>query len=241
MRSENPRVRRRGARPAGAPQDSASYARTLSQAAQAQELRKTERTRLRLLAAAADCLERGLEHTQLRVSDVAHGAGIALGTFYRYFEDRPMIVQALMGEFTGFLSERLSSVRGGPPGSADQVRAVTLAYVRLFRANTGLMQCLTGTGPESLPFRDPFHALNREWNGRVAAALASHRRRKRGIAVSARRMLPLAYALGGMIDEFLAQIYLRRDPALAELRDDEEKIADLLTELWWGAAYGEPL
>jgi len=51
-------------------------------------------------------------------------------------------------------------------------------------------------------------------------------------------MLPTAYALGGMIDEFLAQLYLRRDPALAGLAGDEAAVADLLTELWCRGAYG---
>jgi TetR/AcrR family transcriptional regulator, ethionamide resistance regulator len=41
-----------------------------------------------------------------------------------------------------------------------------------------------------------------------------------------------------MIDEFLTQLYLRRDPALAALAGDEAAVADLLTELWCRGAYG---
>ncbi len=41
-----------------------------------------------------------------------------------------------------------------------------------------------------------------------------------------------------MIDEFLTQLYLRRDPALARFAKDEEAVADLLTELWCLGAYG---
>ena len=47
-----------------------------------------------------------------------------------------------------------------------------------------------------------------------------------------------AYALGGMIDEFLTQLYLRQDPALSHLAGNEEAVADLLTELWCLCAYG---
>ena len=40
-----------------------------------------------------------------------------------------------------------------------------------------------------------------------------------------------------MIDEFLAQVYLRKEPALAHLADHEERIADILTDLWCFGAY----
>jgi hypothetical protein len=46
-------------------------------------------------------------------------------------------------------------------------------------------------------------------------------------------------ALGGMVDEFLAQIYLRRDPALLFLSDDPEAIATHVTSAWCYGAYGK--
>jgi hypothetical protein len=67
----------------------------------------------------------------------------------------------------------------------------------------------------------------------MASAIA----RRRGTA-SAEELLPTAYALGGMIDEFLTQLYLRQDPALTHLENDEEAVAELLTELWCLGAYG---
>jgi hypothetical protein len=41
-----------------------------------------------------------------------------------------------------------------------------------------------------------------------------------------------------MVDEFLAQIYLRKDPALLKLATAETLIADILTEVWCQGAYG---
>jgi hypothetical protein len=115
------------------------------------------------------------------------------------------------------------------------VKSATLLYARLFRCNAGLMRCLLGLGSDGLSFAAPYQRLNRDWYGRVATAIA----RQRDDGTRPQDLLPGAYALGGMIDDFLRQIYLRHEPALAHLADDEEKIAELLTDLWCFGAYGK--
>lgn len=217
--------------PAAAEALPADFALVLEREAATPGLRKGERTRLRLLAAAARLLARpGQEPGELQVAAITAEAGVALGTLYRYFPERPALLEALVAAFARFLEERLAASRQGPPGSQERVGAATLAYVRLFRANPGLMRCLLGLGRESAAWTGAFRRLNRAWNGRVAAALAA----EQGAAPAA--LLPTAYALGGMVDEFLTTLYLRRDPALAHLAGDEAAVAALLTELWWRAA-----
>jgi TetR/AcrR family transcriptional regulator, ethionamide resistance regulator len=215
----------------------AGFLAALRLAAEAPGLGKTERTRLKLLAAIAARLSAGIEEAALRVADIAAEAGLAHGTFYRYFADRRAAVGALVADFVRFLRDCLAESRDGPPGSRARVRAATLTYVRLFRDNAGLMRCLMSLDNEGASFRASFHELNRAWNGRVAAAIA-HRRDPTAEAAAVAATLPTAYALGGMIDEFLTQLYLRRDPALAALAGDEAAVADLLTELWCRGAYG---
>jgi AcrR family transcriptional regulator len=225
------------------------FVAVLREAAASHGLAKAERTRLTLLAAIAARLTAGVEAASLRVSDIAAEAGVAHGTFYRYFTDRQTAVEALVADFVRFLRDRLAESRvaespatespDGTPGSRVRVRAATLTYVRLFRDNAGLMRCLMDLGSEGAGFRDSFHALNRAWNTRVATAIAQRRAALAGAPpVTSAATLPTAYALGGMVDEFLAQLYLRRDPALAGLAGDEAAIADLLTELWCRGAYG---
>ena len=217
----------------------ASFVAALRQAAEVARLGKAQRTRLKLLAAVASRLSAGVEEAALRVSDIAAEARVAHGTFYRYFADRQAAVGALLVDFVLFLHDRLAESRDGPPGSRARVRAATLTYVRMFRDNAGLMRCLMSLGKEGARFRESFHDLNRAWNGRVASAIAHRRSGIAGaVPASPEATLPTAYALGGMIDEFLAQLYLRRDPALAALARDEAAIADLLTELWCRGAYG---
>lgn len=212
-----------------------SFGMALYRDAAKPELRKVARTRLRLLASAADLLNAKDDVAALRVTDIARKAAIAHGTFYRYYADVPAIVEEAVAVFAEFQRDRLSAVRDGAPGSRARVRATTLAYIRIFRVNAGMMRCLMGLGAESKHYRARFHDLNRDWNRRVAQAIAANRG-----DTTADAMLPTAYALGGMIDEFLAQLYLRRDPALAALADDAEAVADLLSDLWCRGAYGKP-
>ena len=219
--------------------DGAGYAAVLLAAAREEGLRKTERTRLKLLAAIAAALNAGALRSALKVADVTRAAGLAHGTFYRYFDDMPGATEALVESFAGHVRERLAGARQGEAGSRERVRGTTLAYARLFRDNAPLMRCLIGLDGEESAFARSYRELNRAWYGRMAAAIARRRARQAGGAeTDPQSLLPTAYALGGMIDEFLTQVYLRRDPALAHLSADEEGIADLLTDLWWRGAYG---
>lgn len=210
------------------------FATALLARAEKEGLRKIERTRLRLFASLAGELMAGVERTDLKVADVTRKAGLAHGTFYRYFTDMRMATDALIEEFSGFVQQRIAGAREGETGSRARVRGATLLYARLFKRNAGLMRCLIGLWGETTSFAGSYQRLNRDWYGRVAAAIA----KRRGEDPSGHDFLPAAYVLGGMIDEFLTQVYLRKDPALLHLSDQEEKIAELLTDLWCFGAYG---
>lgn len=221
--------------PADPPQDEAlDFATVLLEGAEAADLRKVDRTRLRLLASIARDLASGTDRHDLKVAEVTNNAGLAHGTFYRYFTDIEAATHALIEDFSVFVHEKLAGARRGEQGSRERVRSATLLYARLFRRNARLMRCLLGLGSDGLSFAPSYQKLNRDWYGRVAAAVA----RQRDDGTSPQDLLPGAYALGGMIDDFLRQVYLRHEPALAHLVDDEEQIAELLTDLWCFGVYG---
>ncbi len=209
------------------------FMQTLLEAAGAPGIRKIERTKLRLLAGIAKHLSGGAEQADLRVADIVAAADLAHGTFYRYFPDLRAAIDTLVGDFAIFLYQKLDNSRAGAGGSRQRVRASTLTYVRVFKINAGLMRCLNSLRREDTAFRKAFLELSLGWNTRMALAIA----RRRGM-VASEEFLPIAYALGGMIDRFLTQLYLRQDPALAHLANDEDAIAELLTELWCLGAYG---
>src|SRR5476649_1740062 len=135
------------------------FAQVLLKRASAPDLRKTERTRLRLLASIAGQLSDGREHADLRVADVTAAADLAHGTFYRYFPDLRSAVEALVTDFAAFLHDQLMRTRDGTSGSRDRVRGATLAYTRAFRANAGLMRCLISLGREETHFSKAFQNL----------------------------------------------------------------------------------
>lgn len=211
-----------------------SYAELLRKNADAAGLKKSDRTRLRLLASIAAQLTDGKEQAELRVADVAAGAGVSHGTFYLYFSDLKCAIENLISDFGAFLYQELAGARSSGVGMADRIREATLAYAKAFRANVGLMRCLFSLARENSAFRRSFQELSEGWNRRVASAIA----RQRDGQSSEDMLLPTAYALGGMVDDFLTQIYLREDPALSHLAGDDDAIADLLTDIWCFGAFG---
>lgn len=200
---------------------------------------KAERTRLRLMASLAAELAGGPDRGTPKVADVTARAGLAHGTFYRYFADIRAAADAVVDAFAEAVRAGLATARAGQPGTRERVRGATLAYVRLFRANPALMRRLIGIAGDGRDPPEAWRALNRDWHRRMAAAIA---RRRAGASGGpprpAAEMLPVACALGAMIDGFLTELHLRRDPALARLADDDEAVADLLTDLWCAGADG---
>lgn len=201
---------------------------------------KTDRTRFRLLASMARQLMSGVDRRELKVALVARNAGLAHGTFYRYFSDVRNAMDVLIEEFAKFVRKELSRARAGEPGTQIRVHATMLVYARLYAENAPLMRCLVDLGTEPSASSASYQKLNRVWYERMARAI-TQRQAEYGTPAtgSQREPLAIAYALGGMVDDFLAQVFLRKEPALAPLADDPDAIAELLTSLWLKAAYGE--
>lgn len=208
-------------------------------AAEAPDLRRADRTRLKLLASMAKQLSEGVEHSDLKVAKVAAAAGVAHGTFYLYFPDMRAAVEVLISDFGIFLFEQLAQARSGTIGSRERIRGAMFIYARAFRVNAGLMRCLVSVGRDSTVFRKTYQRLSEGWNKRVAASIARQRQgRFPSQNALYEALLPTAYALGGMVDDFLIQLYLRQDPQLAALAGNDEAIADLLTDVWCHGAHG---
>ena len=219
--------------------DEWSYGVALAASAEAPSLLKTARTRLRILASLAACTNRAEEPGGVRVTDIMRDAGLAHGTFYRYFTDQEAALEELMDGFLLFLAERQAEARMGTAGSPERIHHSIAIYARVFRANTGLMRRLMSTDMLGGASRERFQAFNREWYVRAAEAMSSRRQAEGHASAEGLRLLPTAYALGGMVDEFLAQIYIRRDPNLAFLAGNAEAIASTLTQAWCYGAYGD--
>ena len=90
-----------------------------------------ERTRLRLLAAARAVFERRGYHGAA-VADIAKAAGVAHGTFYKYFESKDDVFRELTNQVVGAMFER-SRLQAPAPDAVHRIVAANWRYIQAFR------------------------------------------------------------------------------------------------------------
>lgn len=190
---------------------------------------KGGRTRFALKGAAARLLEEyGFE--QQSIGMVADAAGVTRTTFYRYFDRLHDLMLEITRDYQGFLAECLKlPVR--PQSPEEVVRQVNRQYVRVYAANVRLalsIQEFRRTLPDD-------HPLQIDMNFTAAQRVANAILRQAGPRANgdaAARALAAGYALGGMVDTLLGEIYVRRNPHLVQLGMSDDAIADLLSDMW---------
>lgn len=196
-------------------------------AAQADGRSKGERTRAQLQIAACTVLDASGPQ-ELTVASVCGAAGVSNGTFYIYFADRNVLLDSLLAGFVTFLQAAMRAASLRQP--EDAPRAATRAYFELFRQNRGLMRCLIHH-PEGFPeAQAAYQRLNREWIEAVVGSV--ERRLGREGALSRAELLRRAYALGGMVDQYLSGLLLSQDPNLIEISQDPETVLETLSLIW---------
>jgi len=198
--------------------------------AQSETLRKRDRTRARILAAGGTLLDR-ISLGALTVSAICKEARIAHGTFYLYFSDRHVFVADLLERFVDFLQSEMQ--QASRAGSADNARAATEVYYLMFGQNPGLMKCLVNHLEEYPASRKLFQKLNRDWMTNVVdAAERKHAAAGRAGAVPRDELFRRAYALGGMVDQYLTALFLHHDQTLRDYSKDKEAVIETLTLIW---------
>jgi len=88
--------------------------------------RKREKTRAALVSAARRLVfSRG--HEKISIQDITEAADVGLGTFYNYFETKPMAFEAVLEEIRGQFTANLNQLRE-PLKDPATVMAFTLQY-----------------------------------------------------------------------------------------------------------------
>lgn len=192
-----------------------------------------ERTRQRLMASARALLEEQGYHGST-VTKITERSGVALGNFYRYFDNKEELYLLLLQS----LVQELYSVVGGV-WNADDVRGslkeATLRYLRLYRENRRLIAALqevAGVVPE---------AAELWWELRLRTYWKMERYIQRVGVPSDLADLPnaaglMASALGGMVEQFASYWYVQNErqgrpaPTL-------EEAAEALSALWFRSVY----
>ena len=195
--------------------------------------RKTERTKLQLELATARLLAR-LSYHRLTVDEIAAAAGVAHGTFYRYYSSKHEVVVAVLRDcFASIRAMRPSVAR--LPDPREAILAANLHYVEFYRQNVGLMRCY-----QQLKHEDPIVAEIGQSadRGLVERVLRSIERHDPAAARIGRRRLRLRiYAVTSMVDDLLRKVYGAPQPALASYRRDSTTIATELSDIWYRALY----
>lgn len=205
--------------------------------------RKGERTRDRLLVAAAEALEaRG--YTRLRVKDICERAEVSPAAFYQYFPNREAITIEVLGDF---MQSTVRLAQPVAPGAArfEALYAANLAFIASARVNVGLARCVLQVGDLVPSFRRRAEQLNVEWYEHVTATILPTARRG-GAEHNAVRLA--VHALGGMMDDLVRTTLLAPGPQVRRLVNDtaptDEALAEFLSVLWYRALFGrdpEPL
>lgn len=193
---------------------------------------KIVRTRLRLMAAVAALLEEGGLH-DLRVADCATRAGLAHGTFYRYWPDRSAATRDVLGDFMATMRARRPV---SAPGTAlyPRVVAANRYYVRVYRANAGLMRCLMQLGNVEPEFAHIGQEANLVLAERVVRAWE---RADPALDLPRHERIARALACIAMVEGVLRDLYVR--PALAPLAVmGEDEVADMLSAAWFRILFG---
>ena len=193
----------------------------------AKGMRKGLKTKTKIQVAVCDCLEKS-SLTDLTIAMICDNAKISQGTFYIYFPNCDALVADVLMRFTSFVQTRM---RHASQKTSKPARAATCAYFRLFEQNLGMMRCLLrelNSFPEA---RTAFQNLNREWLETVVAS-AENSFNKPNRKANYDELMRRAYALGGMIDQYLAGLLLDEDPNMIPFSQNREMVIDTLNLLW---------
>jgi AcrR family transcriptional regulator len=198
---------------------------------EAQGERKTVRTELQIELATARLLA-GRSYHSISVDLIAETAGLAHGTFYRYFGSRREVVAKTLSDYFDFVRATKPAIPKGT-STYEAIYIANLHYIRCFRQNVGLMKCFQAKDEEELIAE----VSRRADEGIVTRIIRSYQRRHSCDAAELARLRLSAYGLVGMVDELLGKIYGQSNPPLAEYSDQPEMVAATLSELWYNALY----
>jgi AcrR family transcriptional regulator len=166
---------------------------------------KSERTRLRLLAAGAALLDE-VPFAKLRPAHLADHAEISRPLLYHYFSDLEQLVTCLAELFeqrvVGLQSHMDASDR---PYDYPQIFGQLASIVRVYLRNRGLMQLMFAVGEQPLGVTAVSERVIFEFNKR----LGQHTVPPPGLRFGAQEKLLAGYVIGGGIDELLRQLFQR--------------------------------
>ncbi len=170
---------------------------------------------------------------EISVEDMAHGAGISRPTFYFYFPSKDAVVltlvERMVEEAAANREEALARLPEDPRAGWRQGLRTSFDTFGARRAVMLAAAELRTTNPES---RELWSQVMEGWVADASAIIEAER--ARGAAPPGLPARDLATALVQMNERAHYAVFAAEEPAL-----DEERILDVLVEIWMRTIYGD--
>jgi len=184
------------------------------------------RTRTALIDAARVLFERD-GYMETRINDIPDAAGVAVGTFYTYFDSKEEILAAVLESVSdAMIYPHLDHV-GDPTDMRALIKANNRAYLLAYRENANLMRLFEQLAQVDPQFRELRRKRAREFARRSARTISRLQEQHRADA----DIDPYyaALALGGMVGRMAHTVYVDGE------RVAFEALLTTVTDLWVNA------
>lgn len=215
-------------------EQTASYLHVLAARIQEPGLTKGARTRATIRWATVGLLNAS-GYANFSLDSIAREAGVSRPTIYQYYASKRDCVLDVLSEFLTIVFEFVE--RDGKARRAKTSNLLALVtetnreYIAFYRANATLMERVRELRQEIPELISLQQDVNQKWAERLAAHIS------RNGTLSQKQALFTAYALESMIDDFLRELFVLRNPHLAALHLSDEALAQNLSNVWVRAAY----
>jgi AcrR family transcriptional regulator len=204
---------------------------------------KTERgarTQAKIVAAARETFEQ-MGYAKSRISDIAGAADVALGTFYRYFDDRDDVLGALLEKVFDdlYAAARAPYVGSGDPGAV--LSTAIRGYMRVYMENSALLRVSMEAATTDPRFADLWFEVRSQFFGRVVVGIELAQEAK-----LARPQNPviLASVLSGML-EYGCWIWFsmggERIDGGTVVTAEFDDLAEVMDNIWAAGLFGDHL
>lgn len=190
--------------------------------------RKGERTRARIVEAAAGLLARDGYHG-LKVLDVCAAAHISAGTFYTHFADRNALCEEVLLRVITNVTDDVLVRSNEDEDPFPAILETNTRYIRLFVSAGPLNRALQQLVDGSQRVREAWQQANT----RIAAHIASGAARRTGQPPD----LATAFAAQAMLDGVLLQYFAWEDENVQAAFGDPDSLAYRVSVLWYRLLY----
>lgn len=194
--------------------------------------RKGSRTREKLKAAAL----RALEHKgyrSLRLTDIALEADVNISLVYHYFHDKADLVFEALRDVVN-IRQIIEADTNRPHEPFAALYYANKRFADFYQTHPGLIRSLLHFDEENPEFHALYAEINQNWMQHIADNI---QKRTTTVNLTSAEAFPIAYALGSMVEKFLFDLYVERNPTLAAEFRDPGDAARFLAILWYRALY----